>query len=114
MAINNIYAMTDEAITKEIGSRIEQIRLEADLSQAKLAAELGISAKTYRAVINGNGKFELVIGVLRALKKLELVDNFIPEIPVSPIALLKLEGKKRRRASRKSSNQINKGEDIEW
>ena len=36
------------------------------------------------------------------------------EVPVSPIALLKLEGKKRQRASRKPSIEMSKGEDNEW
>ena len=99
MSINNIYAMTDEGIAQELGARIEQMRLEANISQEQLAEEVGITRKTYRSLINGNGKFQSVIAVLRALKQLQLVDEFIPEKTYSPMALLKQQGKKRKRAS---------------
>lgn len=102
MPINNIYAMTDEGIAQELGSRIEQMRLEANISQEQLAEEVGITRKTYRNLINGNGKFQSVIAVLRALKQLQLVDEFIPEKTYSPMALLKQQGKKRKRASASS------------
>ena len=100
MAINNLYAMTDNAIAKEIGQRIEQLRLEANISQETIASELGITPKTYRNLKEGKAKFEIVIGVLRVLNCLELVDRFIPDTPFSPMELMKLKGKKRQRASR--------------
>ena len=99
MPIKNIYAMTDNTIAKEIGGRIEQMILDANKSQAGVAENMGVALKTYRALINGNAKSETIISALRCFNKLELVDTFIPDVPVSPMALLKLEGKKRLRAS---------------
>ena len=101
MTVNNLYAMTDNAIAREIGHRIEQLRLEANISQEKIADELGITPKTYRNIKEGKARFEIVIGVLRVLNCLELVDHFIPDTPFSPMELLKLKGKKRQRASRR-------------
>lgn len=111
----NLYAMTDSAIAKELGRRLEQMRLEANKPQKAIADELGISEGTYRHAINGKAKLEVVIGILRVLGKLENVDGFLPELPFSPIELLKLEGKKRQRAARQSAVETKRTEeDVDW
>ena len=111
----NLYAMTDSAIAKELGQRLEQMRLEANKPQKAIADELGISEGTYRHAINGKAKLEVVIGILRVLGKLENVDGFLPELPFSPIELLKLEGKKRQRAARQSVVETKRTEeDADW
>jgi transcriptional regulator with XRE-family HTH domain len=112
---NNRYAMTDSAIAKELGRRLEQMRLEANIPQKAIADELGISEGTYRHAINGKAKFEVIIGILRVLGKLENVDNFLPELPFSPIELLKLDGKKRQRAVSKRAIDTQRTEDdLNW
>ncbi|MEH6650601.1 MAG: helix-turn-helix transcriptional regulator [Motiliproteus sp.] len=95
----NYYATTDQAITAEFGRRIEQIRLESNLSQEFIAKSVGISETTYRQAIKGKAKFEVIIGILRALNRLDNLEKFLPETPYSPIARMKMEGKKRKRAS---------------
>ncbi len=100
MPVKNIYSMTDHAIAKEVGRRLDQLRLERNLSQTSVADKSGISVKTYRSAVAGKGKFETIIGVLRVLGQLELVDDFVPEQSFSPIALLKMKGKQRKRASK--------------
>ena len=46
---------------------------------------------------------------------LENVDGFLPELPFSPIELLKLEGKKRQRAARQSVVETKRTEeDADW
>jgi len=106
MPIQSIYSMSDSAIAKEIGQRIEQLRLETNITQESIADELGITTKTYRNAINGQSKFELIIGILRVLNHLDLVERFIPETPFSPIELIKLKGKQRQRASRQNKNKL--------
>ena len=101
MTIKNLNVMTDIAIAKMLVQRIEQLRLEANISQQTVADELGITVKTYRNFKTGKVKLETLIGVMRVLKCLELVDDFIPQTPFSPMELLKLKGQKRQRASRK-------------
>jgi putative transcriptional regulator len=111
----NRYAMTDLAIAKELGQRLEQMRLEANVPQKAIADELGISEGTYRHAVNGKAKFDVVIGILRVLGKLENVDNFLPELPFSPIELLKLDGKKRQRAvSKRAMNTQPTEDDLNW
>jgi putative transcriptional regulator len=103
--------MTDQAISQEIGKRIEQLRLESDLTQEEVANETGINRRTYINLVKGNGKFTNIISVLRVLKRLDLIENFISEEPFSPIELLKMKGRQRKRASNKK--KLDKGE-PEW
>ena len=93
------YAMTDAAIAKKLGQRLEQIRLEANIPQKQIAYELGIAEGTYRNAVNGKAKLEVVIGIMRVLGRLENLENLLPDAPYSPLELLKLEGKKRQRAA---------------
>lgn len=90
MPIKDIYIMRDEAIAAEVGRRIEQMRLEADITQESIAEELGITTKTYRAAIKGKGRSATLFGILRVLGQPELIDRSIPETPFSPMALLEL------------------------
>ncbi len=101
MAMNNWYGMTDQAIAQTLGQRLEQRRLAANKPQKELAQELGIAEGTYRSAIQGKAKLEVLIGIMRSLECLDELDNFLPPQPFSPIALLKLEGKKRQRAGSK-------------
>jgi len=117
MPIKDSYAMTDRAIAREVGHRIDQIRLERNISQKEVADNVGITVKTYRRIIDGGGKFETLITVLRILGHLELVDSFIQESTFSPLALVKMRGKQRLRASKKSKispESETQQEEFDW
>jgi len=116
MSFKDKYSMTDRAIAREIGGRIEQIRLEKNIPQKEISENVGITVKTYRNLIDGGGRFETVIAVLRALGHLDLVGSFVPEIAFSPLELVKLRGKKRQRASgARSDSAISKNdEELDW
>ena len=91
--------MTDKAIAAEIGQRIEQLRLEKNMTQQQLADAIGLSRVSYRKLAAGEAKFVNVIAVLRALDQLELLETFIPNSMFSPMEQLKMQGKRRQRAS---------------
>ena len=78
MPVEDLYAMSDQGIAAEVGQRIDQLRMEQNITQAELATAVGITEKTYRRLVAGGGKFETLIAVLRVLGRLELVDSFIP------------------------------------
>jgi transcriptional regulator with XRE-family HTH domain len=92
---------TDETILSELGARLAQIRLERNLTQAQLAGQAGISKRTMERLESGAVATQLsgFIRVCRALNLVERFDLLIPEAAPSPIAQLKLQGRKRRRAS---------------
>ncbi len=111
----NFNAMTDKAIAAEIGRRIEQMRLAKNLTQQQLADEIGLSRVSYRKLVNGSGKFENIIALLRALGRLDLVEQFVPEQPVSPMQQLKLKGKQRKRASGAHAQKADSNKpDLDW
>ena len=94
-------ATTDQAILAELGERIAQSRLDGNLPQAGLAQKAGVSKRTVERLESGAVATQLsgFIRVCRVLGLLERLDTFIPEPAPSPIAQLKMHGKKRQRAS---------------
>ena len=68
-------SMTDKAIAAEIGERIEQLRLERNLTQQQLADHIGLSRVSYRHLVAGNGKFVNVIAVMLGTLVLNLVNQ---------------------------------------
>ncbi|TLY79869.1 MAG: helix-turn-helix transcriptional regulator [Gammaproteobacteria bacterium] len=91
--------LTDEALLRELGARLERRRIDANLTQAQLALEAGISKRTLERIETGDSTdFVMLIRVLRALKLIEGLENLIPDLPQSPITLLKLRGRERKRA----------------
>jgi transcriptional regulator with XRE-family HTH domain len=92
--------MTDETVLAELGRRLERTRLERNLTQRELAAEAGVERKAVQRIEAGESvKLTSSIRVLRALGLLDTLDQLLPEPVPSPMELLKLHGKSRRRAS---------------
>lgn len=112
----NFEVMTDEAIVKELGRRIEQIRLEKNMTQKSLSREVGLSAVSYRKLVQGHGKLINFVAVLRALGRIDLLANFIPETPFSPLERIKLKGRERIRASgtRAKKEESRVDEIMDW
>ena len=102
-------AISDTAILKEIGVRVQRERLNRNISQAELALTAGISRRALQNLESGRPcTTALLIRVLRALGKLDALDAFLPEPGISPIQLAKLKGRERLRAGRKRSASTRK------
>lgn len=97
----DLYAATDKSIQKELGSRIRSLRLRKNITQQVLSDTAMLSLNTIKALEAGKGKLSTLIAILRELKSLDQLNNFIPEISISPLQLSKLRGKERERASGK-------------
>lgn len=92
--------LTDAAILQALGQRLERQRIEANLTQAALAEQAGVSKRTLERVEAGRGcELVTLVRLLRVLGLAAGFEGLIPELPPSPIAQLKLRGKTRRRAS---------------
>jgi DNA-binding XRE family transcriptional regulator len=92
--------LTDSAILLELGKRAERQRIEAGRTQAELARAAGVSKRTVERIEAGKGcELVMLIRVLRVLKLNEGFNALLPELPPSPMALLKLKGKERRRVA---------------
>jgi transcriptional regulator with XRE-family HTH domain len=93
--------VTNEAILKELGERVAGARLARNLTQAMLAEEAGVAKRTVERLESGEAATQLsgFVRVCRALGLLDRLDALVPEGTASPIAQLRLKGRKRRRAS---------------
>jgi transcriptional regulator with XRE-family HTH domain len=99
--------LTDIAVLLEIGERLERRRIDAGLTQAQLAEEAGISKRTVERIEAGRSTdFAMLLRVLRALKLLEVLEQLVPDLPQSPLMLLKSRGRERKRVghSRRPQN----------
>jgi transcriptional regulator with XRE-family HTH domain len=93
-----ISELTDLALLHEIGDRLERRRIDAGLTQAQLAEEAGISKRTVERIEAGHSTdFVMLLRVLRVLKLLEVLDQLVPDLPQSPLMLLKGRGRTRKR-----------------
>ena len=101
----NFNNLTAKAIAEELGSRIKQARLNANLSQSELALKTGLSIKAIVNTEKGKSQLETVITVLQGLDLAEQLNLFVPRQEVSPIQLAKLKGRERQRASRSRGNE---------
>lgn len=109
--INKWYKLTDVAIVEKIGKMIQEVRLQRNYSQSELARISGVSRATISQLENGRPATLLTfVQVLRALNKFDVLNNMVQEPEISPILYAKLQGKKRKRASRKSSTNNKTGE----
>jgi len=109
----DIQSLSDQAIEKEIGQRIKALRLRKNISQQVLATAACTHRNVIGALENGKGStLSTLIAVLRELDALSELDAFIPEIKISPIEILKRQGKQRQRAS--GEKQEDQAEASEW
>lgn len=106
-------SMTDEAVAQELGRRIEQLRLERNMTQQQVADAVGLSRVTYAKLEAGEAKLVNLVAVLRVFDQLALLDNAIPESVFSPLEQLKLQGKRRQRATGTRGRQSDVGHDSE-
>lgn len=93
--------MTDSAILKIIGERLAAVRLARNVTQAQLAEQAGLGVRTVQRLELGAAATQLsgLIRVCRVLGLMDQLEAFIPEMAASPMAQLKLQGRKRRRAT---------------
>jgi transcriptional regulator with XRE-family HTH domain len=91
--------LTDPAVLRELGERLERRRIDAGLTQARLAEEAGISKRTVERMEAGRGAdFVLLLRVLRVLDLSEALEQLVPDLPQSPLTLLRSRGRVRKRA----------------
>ena len=95
------YSMSDGAVLHNLGLQLKQMRLNKNITQAKLAELSGLSRITINEMENkGFAAISSFVKVLRALDKLELLNHFLEYAQTSPLQIAKLYGKTRIRASR--------------
>lgn len=112
-------SMSDKAIIASIGEYLKHQRLTQNKTQAKIAEAAGINRWTLSQIENGEAiSLTSLIQILRTLNLFNVLDGFRIETQISPLALAKLEKKKRQRARNKENNppnrQAGKENESEW
>jgi len=98
--IMNLKSMSPAAIAEELGARLKQARLGADLTQAEVASRAGLNRRTVLNAENGKVQLENLVAILAAIDLVDQLNLFLPVQEVSPLQLVKLKGNQRQRASR--------------
>jgi len=95
--------ITDEALLKLLGERLARLRLTKNLTQQQLAEQAGLGLRTVQRLERGAAATQLS-GFVRVCRELGVVERFealVPEETASPMEQLKLQGRKRQRATGK-------------
>ncbi len=103
--------MSPIAIAEQLGERLKQARLNADLTQAELASRTGLNRRTILNAEKGNVQLKNLVAILVNLGMVEQINMFLPVQEISPLQLAKLKGKQRQRASRTQKKKLQIRED---
>lgn len=102
-----------DALLAELGRRIERLRLARNLSQEALAERAGIGRATMQRIERGEPvKTTVLVKVLGALDRLDVLDAVLPERVQSPLAELQRRPIAERR--RASAPRASAGEEWTW
>lgn len=121
MPLPELVHLSDEQVLAWLGERFRSTRLSQNISKADLAVAAGVNVRTIYNLESGSKSVGLVnvIAILRALNKLDELEQFLPEPPPRADALIKLEklsAKRRQRAShpRSASSSSDRKEPWTW
>jgi len=90
---------SNEIVMKELGQRIQDIRIAMNLTQAQMADRSGVGLRTVARIENGEGvKVESVLNILRVLGILGNLNELIQEQVLAPTQIIDI-GKKRKRVT---------------
>lgn len=107
------YSSSDKMLSETIGNFIKHHRTEQQITQEELANKANISRSTLSLLERGETvTVKTLLQVLRVLNLLYVMDAFVVNKTISPIALAKAEQAKRKRV-RSKVNPENK-KDSEW
>lgn len=96
---------SNEIIMKELGQRMQDIRIAMNLTQAEMADRSGVALRTVARIENGESvKAESVLNILRVLGVLGNLDQLIQEQMIAPTEIIDI-GKKRKRVTAAKKKQ---------
>ena len=111
----DLYIQTNDAIMRQIGSKLKELRIERNMKQTELADASGVSVFTINSVENGKAtSLLIIIQLLRALEHLDYLETFFQEEAISPIAYAKLLKNNKRKVRVKSSSADKNKDESEW
>ena len=103
--------MSPAAIAEELGNRLKQARLNANLTQAEVASRAGLNRRTILNAEKGKVQLENLVAILISMDMADQLNLFLPVQEISPIQLAKLKGQERQRASKSKKRKTRIKED---
>jgi transcriptional regulator with XRE-family HTH domain len=111
-AFKNWTSMSDQALATQIGDFVRHHRLGQNKTQEALSHAAGISRSTLSLLERGETvTLATLIQVLRVLDQLQVMDAFVVQESISPLALAKIEQEKRKRAR---NTKTNNSDESNW
>lgn len=113
MAASDGSGRSPEVMAKDVGLKLERLRLSRNITQSQLALEAGISVRTLRRLEAGdNPTLDTLIRVLTALKIHDNLDLLVPDSRIRPIERVRTQGMERQRS--RSGNKTKTKKKWEW
>ncbi|MEQ8205431.1 MAG: helix-turn-helix domain-containing protein [Woeseia sp.] len=107
----NFQSMSNPDILAELGRRLRQRRLNANLTQDALASHAGVSLNTVRNAEGGsNSSVDTLVSLLRSLNALGDLQQVLLDEGPSPVELAQRDGRTRQRASTAAATPADEGE----
>jgi hypothetical protein len=102
LQLHQWYSLSENQVLEEIGKRLKAIRLNQNITQKELGELIGKGAEEI-SKIEGGKPITLIsfLRILRALNKLEDFEQAIKPPGISPMKMMELQEKQRKRASKK-------------
>lgn len=95
-------SMSDDRLALLLGEFIKHHRIEKNMSQEELAIAAGLSRPTISLMERGRSmNLNSIIRVLRVLDLLYLFDTIKISHTISPLEMLKMQEKQRKRSSKR-------------
>lgn len=91
--MNNANYITNQDIMLLLAKRIKEYRLAARMSQKEMAEKSGVSLATishFEQGVNQNMTLNNFISLLRIIGMEQRLSDLLPELPMSPLALKKI------------------------
>lgn len=106
---------TSDAVAKELGHRLKQARLNANITQEDLSEVIGLDRQTISRAERGKCQLTTFVAILAGLGLVDHLESFLPAQKPTPIQLRKLMGKQRQKASRSPKSETAKDDEgLEW
>jgi transcriptional regulator with XRE-family HTH domain len=115
ISYTNWIASSDTALIRTIGAFIKHHRVQQNKTQSQLAKEAGIVRSTLSLFERGENTSLLVfIQLLRALKLLNMLQEFQVKEELTPLQLAKIEQSGRIRAKRNMPEKKKNTPETDW
>ena len=109
------YFSSDKALMEQIGATIRRRRIAANMTQKQLSEQAVVALSAVGNIEKGKNTSVLtLIQVLRTLQSLELLEPFLREEEISPIAYAEAMRKHRMPQRVRKSKTNNPKTESEW